>query len=261
MDTNFDLDRIGGVAGYGRLVDEVCACGELALQIQRRGLVTERKGDESPVTEADRKVEARLREFLERTYPGSGFLGEESGSAGTSNGLRWIVDPIDGTRAFVRSIPTWSVLLGLEADGEIAMGIALLPASGDLFEGWAGGGARLNGRPCRLSAVASLGDAMVGHGAIAQFDGHEDALTRLAKKSYSQRGFTDFANYRELLQGRMDVVFDPGVKAYDVAPAALFVREAGGRFSDLDGEVTIHGDGFIASNGHVHDEAVALWRA
>ncbi len=256
----FDLDRIGGVDGYARLVDEVCACGELALHIQRRGINTERKGDESPVTEADRRVEERLRAFLTAAYPGSGFLGEESGAAKSDNGLRWIVDPIDGTRAFVRSIPTWSVLVGLEADGNIALGIALLPAAGDLFEGWIGGGARMNGRPCRLSSVDALGDTMVGHGAVQQFIGHEAQLQRIATQTYSQRGFTDFANYRELLQGRMDVVFDPGVKAYDVAPAAVFVHEAGGRFSDLLGESTIHGEGFLASNGHVHDAAVALWR-
>lgn len=258
--TELDLDRIGGARGYARLVDEVSACGELALQIQRRGLTTERKGDESPVTEADRRVEERLRAFLTATYPGSGFLGEESGAAKSADGLRWIVDPIDGTRAFVRGIPTWSVLLGLEVDGEIALGIALLPAAGDLFEGWIGGGARLNGRPCRLSGVEALSDAMAGHGAVQQFVGHEGALQRIATQTYSQRGFVDFANYRELLQGRMDVVFDPGVKAYDVAPAAVFVREAGGTFTDLNGEVTIHGEGFLASNGRVHDEAVALWR-
>ena len=257
---SFDLDRIGGVRGYARLVDEVCACGELALQIQRRGVATERKGDASPVTEADRRVEDRLRRYLEKTYPASGFLGEESGAAHAHDGLRWIVDPIDGTRAFVRQIPTWSVLLGLEVDGDIALGIALLPAAGDLLEGWAGGGARINGRACRLSSVNVLGEAMVGHGAVQQFVGHEAPLQRIATQTYSQRGFVDFANYRELLQGRMDVVFDPGVKAYDVAPAALLVREAGGAFSDLGGEPTIHGEGFLASNGHIHDAALALWR-
>ncbi|MEM9069675.1 MAG: inositol monophosphatase family protein [Myxococcota bacterium] len=246
----FDLDRIGGLSALHALVDEVLGAGALALHIQERGAAMERKDDASPVTEADRAVEARLRAYLSKTYPKAGFLGEESG-AQAGQEFTWIVDPIDGTRAFVRSIPTWSVLVGLEADGVPVLGIAFLPAAEDLFVAYTGGGATHNGRPCRVSTVDQLGDALVGHGAIQQFTetGHEDALLRLARGTYTQRGFADFANYRALLLGRMDAVVDPGVQPYDVAPAAVLVQEAGGRFSDLKGAETIHGDGFVASNG------------
>ncbi len=255
----FDLDRIGGPGALADLVDEVLGAGELALHIQRRGAAMEKKDDRSPVTEADRAVEERLRGYLARRYPDAGFLGEESG-ARDGSGLRWIVDPIDGTRAFVRGIPTWSVLVTLEADAIPAVAIAYMPASEDLFVGFLGGGARHNGRPCRVSTTAALDDALVGHGAIQQFTeaGRDALLLRLARETYTQRGFADFANYRELLLGRMDAVIDPGVKAYDVGPAAVLVQEAGGRWSDLAGRPTIHGDGFVASNGLVHEALLAL---
>lgn len=255
----FDLDRIGGAPALADLVDEVLGAGELALHIQRRGAAMEKKADRSPVTEADRGVEERLRGYLARRYPDAAFLGEESGEKVGAD-LRWIVDPIDGTRAFVRSIPTWSILVTLEAGGTPVLAVAYMPASEDLFVGFLGGGARHNGRPCRVSTTATLDDALVGHGAIQQFSdtGHEETLLRLARQTYTQRGFADFANYRELLLGRMDGVVDPGTKAYDVGPAAVLVQEAGGRWSDLQGRPTIHGGGFIASNGLVHDALLAL---
>ncbi len=255
----FDLDRIGGPRALANLVDEVLGAGELALHIQRRGAAMEKKADRSPVTEADRSVERRLRDYLARRYPKAAFLGEESGEKAGAH-LRWVVDPIDGTRAFVRGIPTWSILVTLEADGAPALAVAYMPAAEDLFVGYLGGGALHNGRPCHVSGTPTLDDALIGHGAIQQFSeaDREETLLQLARQTYTQRGFADFANYRELLLGRMDGVIDPGTKAYDVGPAAVLVQEAGGRWSDLQGRPTIHGDGFVASNGLVHDALVAL---
>lgn len=257
----FDLDRIGGLSALHDLTREVLACGELALRLFHDGAAArlEKKGDASPVTEADRAVEAHLRAYLTRRYPTAAFLGEESGASEGAE-MRWIVDPVDGTRAFVRGLPTWSVLLGLEFDDVPVLGIALLPVTEELFVGWLGGGATMNGRPLRVSSVGTLADAAIGHGALSQFSaaGRLEALPRLATKTYTQRGFCDFANYRELLLGKLDAVVDPDVQPYDCAPAAVLVREAGGAYSDLTGAETIHGDGFVASNGKVHDEVIGL---
>jgi histidinol-phosphatase len=257
--TDFDLDRVGGRKALDALVDVVLAAGEEALRIQREGLRIEIKGDRSPVTQADEAVELRLRAHVTKTWPEAAFLGEETGTT-EGGALRVIVDPVDGTRAFMRGLDTWSVLVGLEWEKEPVVGLAFLPAAGDLFIGVRGGGAYVNGRPCRLSRVAALDEALVGHGGLEQFTaaGLEGLLPRLARGTYTQRGLADFANYAALLRGSMDAVVDPGVKPFDIAPAAVLVREAGGCFTDFAGKETIYGGAGLASNGRLHDELLAL---
>ncbi|NOY91349.1 MAG: histidinol phosphate phosphatase [Deltaproteobacteria bacterium] len=255
--SEFDLDRIGGPKGLDALLDEVLACGEMALAYQREGTGASKKPDSSPVTEADRAVEARLRTHLMARYPGAGFFGEETGEQRAQDDLRFVVDPIDGTRAFIRGLPSWSILIGLEAQGEPVVGVALMPARGDLFVAVKGQGAHMNGRPLRVSKVERLADSLISHGALSQFADH-GTLPLLPASTYTQRGFADFEGYRQLLLGQADAVVDPDIKAYDVAPAAVLVREAGGRFSDFTGAETIHGGSALASNGLVHDELLAL---
>jgi histidinol-phosphatase len=265
MSKRFDMDRIGGRRAIFELVDEVLAAGEEALRLYRAGAAnrTKRKPDRSPVTEADETVEKRLSMYLRKRYPEAGFLGEETGAAGPSEaGLRWVVDPIDGTRAFIRGIPTWSILVGLEAEGRPVLGVAYMPGDDDLFVGIEGEGAWGNGRPLHVSRIESLDECVVTHGALSQFTdlqlGH--LLPRLGQTTYTQRGFCDFDGYRQLLLGRVDAMIDPGVAAWDICAAAVLVREAGGRLTSLDGEDTIHGGGALASNGAVHDALLALLR-
>ncbi|MBX3271902.1 MAG: histidinol phosphate phosphatase [Sandaracinaceae bacterium] len=260
----FDLERIGGRAALAALIDEVLEAGQDALALYRGGAAnrTKRKPDRSPVTEADQAVERRLRRFLVERYPDAAFLGEETGASGPDgSGLRWVVDPIDGTRAFIRGIPTWSILLGLEADGEPVVGIAYMPAADDLFVATRGRGAFCNGRPLRVSSVESLEDCVVSHGALSQFTdmSRGEWLPRLARATYTQRGFADFDGYRQLVLGRVDAMIDPGVAPWDVCAAAVIVREAGGRFTNVEGEESIHGGTcFVASNGGVHDALLGL---
>lgn len=259
--TTFDLDRIGGLTALHALVSEVLAAGELALGLYARGAASrvQKKPDRSPVTEADRAVEERLRAFMAARFPDIGFLGEETG-ASEAKPMRFLVDPIDGTRAFLRGIPTWSVLVALEQAGEPVLGVAYMPASEDLFIGYLGGGATWNGRPCRVSAVEALEDAVVSHGGLGQFTDAKiaDVLPRLAERAYTCRGFADFEGYKQVLLGRCDAMIDPSVKPYDIGAAAVLVREAGGRFTDFEGTETIHGGAGLASNGHVHGALVAL---
>jgi histidinol-phosphatase len=260
----FDLDRLGGHRALDAIVDEVLAAGDAARRMFEEGQAhVTVKADRSPVTEADRRVEERLRGFLAQRFPDCGFLGEETGArAGAHPSLSFVLDPIDGTRAFMRGLTTWSVLLALLDGDRPVLGVAYLPAERDLFVAYEGGGARQNGRPLRVSRVGALEDASISHGALAQFhsDGSTDALVALGTCTHSQRGLTDFDGYRRLLEGRIDAVIDPAVSVWDVAPAAILVREAGGRFTDLDGVATVRGRGALATNGLVHHALVERFR-
>jgi len=258
----FDLGLIGGPAALNELITEVVAAGEDALAQFSAGVANsvQVKPDRSPVTAADQHVEKRIRDFLSRRIPGAGFLGEETGGGEQTKALRFVVDPIDGTRAFIRGLPTWSVLVGLEHEGQPVLGIAFMPALGELFVGVQGHGATGNGRPLRVSAIKSLSDAMICHGALAQFTDNklEHVLGPLARASYSQRGHGDFDGYRAVLRGQADAMVDPGIAPWDVCAVAVLIREAGGTFTALDGRSTIYGPGALASNGHIHDSLCAV---
>jgi histidinol phosphatase-like enzyme (inositol monophosphatase family) len=259
----FDLDLLGGPTALSDLIDAVLAAGRLAVDHFRAGAAgqMQRKADHSPVTEADRAAEAHLRGFCQARFPHAAFLGEEDGASGADAAvLRFVVDPVDGTRAFIRGLPSWSVLVGLEHAGEPVLGIAYMPADDDLFVAVRGHGATRNGRPLHLSDIDRMDEATISHGGLRQFTdaGLAHLLPRLARATYTQRGFGDFDGYRQLLLGRVDAVIDPGLTPWDMCAPAAIVREAGGRFTDLDGQDTIHGGGALASNGRVHDALLAL---
>lgn len=251
------LDDLAAVAGEA--ADEAGAAIRPHFRTQ---LTAEAKPDQSPVTLADRGAEAAIRAVLARRTPAIPILGEEEGGQASEEGDLWVVDPIDGTRAFLRGIPTWSILVGLEAEGVPSVGIAFLPADDDLYVAVQGEGAFANGRPLRVSAIEKLEDSAITHGALAQFTDLqlEGLLAKLARGTYTQRGFHDFDGYRLVLQGRAEAMIDPGVAPWDICAASVLVREAGGKLTSLDGEETIFGGGAIASNGIVHDALVELLR-
>lgn len=259
MANGFDVDRIGGSRALQALTDRIVQAGEIALKHFDRGVVAEVKPDRSPVTVADREVEHLIRDYVVEHHPHAEFYGEETGQHGDNPSLRIIVDPIDGTRAFVRGLPTWSVLVGIEVDGVPVVGIACMPAAGDLFVGVLGQGATHNGEPTRVSRVATLADSTVMHGSLQQFTetGATDALTSLAAACDSARGYPDFDGYKQVLLGRADAMVDPGVKPYDICAAAALIRSAGGTFTSIDGEETIYGGSGVASNGAIHGDLVA----
>ena len=264
MSNAFDLGRIGGRRALDALIDEVTAAGEHALALQKSGVGerARRKPDNSPVTEADEEVERRLKAFLLSSFEGIGFIGEETGTTDGAGEMRFIVDPIDGTRAFTRGFDTWSVLVGLEVGEDPVVGIAFMPAAGDLMVGVKGDGARMNGKRMHVSSVDAMSDAVVSHGGLHQFTdaSMESVLTKLGRDTYTQRGHVDFDGYRQLLCGMVDAMVDPGVKPWDICPAAVLIREAGGRFSNFSGKETIHGGEFLATNGLIHDAMLDVLR-
>lgn len=236
--------------------------GKIQLEGRRAALDVEIKGDKSPVTQFDKRCEEKIREIILSEFPDDGFLGEESGESGPPGGRRWIVDPIDGTRPFIRGIPTHSALVALEEDGEPAVGVINLPAMGIICRASKGGGAFLNDEKIRVSTVSKLSNAMgCGFGMI-QRAGKPEGL-RLDKYLQSldyAYGFMDAYTYVLIASGKLDTCVNLLDKPWDCAAAACIVSEAGGKFSSIDGEKTVHGGSFVLTNGILHDEVLEIFR-
>lgn len=224
------------------------------LSCLRGGKDVQIKGDRSPVTKVDRQCEERVREILLQGFPSDGFLGEETGEASSRSGRRWIVDPLDGTRPYIRGIPTFSVLIALEEDGVPVLGVMRLPGLGETYWAVKGGGAYLNGTAIRVSKVDDLAKAM---GSALGFVEKADTAEGKKLLSFMRRldycyGFMDAYTYGSVACGRLDLSVNLLDKPWDCAAAACIVREAGGRFSDIRGEKTVHGGSSVLSNPLLH---------
>lgn len=235
------------------------AAGEVALRYYRTGFDVTLKPDHTPVTQADREAERAIVEVVTAAFPAHGILGEEYGARG-DQAVRWIIDPIDGTRNFVRRIPVWATLIALEEHGEVTVGVIYNPVTGELASARRGGGAHLNDEPLRVSAVDDLGDALLLHAdlGLLRRAGQWDGFVRLVDRTERQRGFGDYLGYTLVASGRSEVYVELDLKPWDLAPCRLVVEEAGGRFTDLTGAPTIYGGSALATNGLLHDAALAL---
>jgi histidinol-phosphatase len=238
-------------------------------------LAVETKPDLTPVTEADQAVERMIRDRLADERPGDAVLGEEFGGGdGTAGARRWIIDPIDGTKNYVRGIPVWATLLALEASGELVLGVISAPALRRRWWGSRGGGAFVfdgldsEARRLRVSSVRSLADAQLSFsslGSWAEF-GSVEPILALGRACWRTRAFGDFWSYTLLAEGGVDVVCEPEVSLWDLAAALVIVEEAGGRFTDLRGVRTAAGGTALVTNGLLHEEALgvvgsASWRS
>jgi histidinol-phosphatase len=222
-------------------------------------LRVETKPDHTPVTEVDRAVEAAIRERLAEVRPHDAVIGEEMGeSAGDSASRRWIIDPIDGTKSYLRGLPTWSTLIGLERGGEGAIGVASLPALGHRWWALRGAGAFCDGEPIHVSAVGELGDAQLCWSGVQEWDevGRLDALLALSRACWRTRGVGDAWQYMLVAEGAAEIAVDPTVSLWDLAAVKVIVEEAGGVFTDLRGVVTAAGGSGLATNGLVHQAAL-----
>ena len=245
---------------YERADSAAYHAAQLALRYFKGDLEVEIKADQSPVTVADREAEALLRTRLLSAFPNDGFLGEEYGEQPGSSGFRWVVDPIDGTRSFVRGIPLWGTLVGLEYKGEQIAGIAAAPALGETWRALRGDGAFRNDKSMHVSAVDHLSDALIFYSGVTWFHqaGHLDAFLALAGQTDRQRGFGDFYGFMLVAQGSGEIMLDHGVKIWDVVAIKPIIEEAGGQFSDWDGRPSVHRTDVLASNGKLHDEALRI---
>ncbi len=242
-------------------VEAARAAGAIALKYFRRDVEVTLKPDATPVTRADREAERAIVEILGRAFPDHGVLGEEFGGHGSKE-VRWIIDPIDGTKNFVRGVPVWATLIGLEERGEITVGVIHNPVSGELYTARRGAGAFLNGERIRVSEIGELGGAVLLHAGLRLYReaGLWEPFVRLVDATERQRGFGDYMGYSLVAEGKAEIYPELDVKPWDLAPCKLLVEEAGGRFTDLEGHPTIYSGAALATNGRLHDAVLALLR-
>ena len=240
-------------------VEAARAAGEIAMKYYRGGFDVTIKPDQTPVTQADREAEQAITRVLGRAFPDWGFLGEEFGAKGPQE-TRWIIDPIDGTKNFVRRIPIWAVLIALEERGEVTAGVVLNPVSGELFTARRGDGAYLNGERIHVSEFEDMKTATMLHSGLklVREAGYWDGLVRLFDASARTRGFGDYYGYGLVAEGKAEIYVEVDLKPWDVAPVKILVEEAGGRLTDFSGRPTIYDGTVLATNGRLHAEALRL---
>ncbi len=224
-------------------IETAHAAGRLTLGYFQAGVQAEYKSDDTPVTEADRRAEALIRHRIEKRFPDHAILGEEHGEkAAQGSALRWIIDPIDGTKAFIRGVPLYAVLIGLEIDARCEVGVAYFPALDDMIYAASGAGCYWNGRRTRVATTASLQKSFIGFTGAESFApaGRFAAWQRFLRASYCSVGWSDAYGHALVATGRMEVMLDPVLNPYDCAPFPPMLREAGGYFGDWSGNETIY---------------------
>ena len=252
------------------LEDDLALAHELAdaadaITLDRFGaldLVVESKPDLTPVSDADVAVEKAIRSLLASRRPDDAVLGEEDGETGTGP-RRWVVDPVDGTKNFVRGVPVWASLVALQEDGVVTVGVVSAPALGRRW--WAArglgahaGGSLAQARRLQVSAVSSLPDASVAYSSLTGWEeqGRLPGLLQLSRDVWRTRAYGDFWSHVMVAEGAVDASFEPEVSLWDLAPLQVVVEEAGGRFTDLSGAARPDGGSVVCSNGLLHDEVL-----
>jgi histidinol-phosphatase len=212
------------------------------------------------VTEADIRCEVAIREILEARFPAYGFFGEETGARDESAECLWLVDPIDGTKAFVREYQMFSTQIALMRRGEIVLGVSSAPVYGELAYAERGAGAYLNGKPMSVSQVSTLESAALSSGNLKslatgpQWTHYGELVARVNRI----RGYGDFLHYHLLANGKIDAVIETDVNILDIAACVAIVTEAGGRFTELNGApITLRSTSVLATNGRLHAPVLA----
>ena len=235
--------------------------GKITLRYFNTGVQAELKENNDPVTIADREAESFIRAAIERTYPEHDIVGEEYGESSNGRSFRWIIDPIDGTISFIRGVPLYGVLIGLEIDGVVKVGAAYYPPLDEMLTAADGTGCWWNGRRARVSAVSKLSDACVVSSDFQHLTAKmPDVVDRFAGQKSLMRTWADAYGYLLVATGRAEVALDPRLDVYDCGPYPVIMKEAGGFFGSWSGEEGhTHGEG-IACNAALKPEVMKLMR-
>ncbi len=233
--------------------------GELATKYFYNLPKVEWKKDASPVTEADRETEKVIRKIISRDYPDHGIHGEELEDKKSASPYRWIIDPIDGTRDYVKGIPFWAVYIAVLKENQPIIGVIYMPMDGDLITAEKGRGTFLNGKRVHVSKVKKLSDVYISHGQVKRFINMNkiNQLENLCLKIMAARSYGNFA-FKMLVQGNLDAILEAHGALHDFAATKIVVEEAGGKFSDFTGKDSMTSGNAVWSNGLVHDSIVKL---
>ncbi len=242
-------------------VETAYLAGKLTLGYFQAGVRPDFKGDNSPVTIADRKAEELIRSRIEKKFPRHAIVGEEYGIKESEGaGHRWIIDPIDGTKSFLHGVPLYAVLIGLEIDGTVEVGAAYFPALDEMLAAAAGQGCWWNGRPARVSETSRLHEALIVFTDPDTFAkrGRRAPWERLKNAANGARGWSDAYGYLLVATGRAEIALDPAMEVWDNAPYPPIFREAGGYFGDWQGNPTIYRGEALATTPALLPEVLAL---
>jgi histidinol-phosphatase len=227
-------------------------------RFRAQDLRVDAKPDLTPVSDADLAVETEVRRVLAEERPGDAVLGEEHGVTG-GGPRQWVIDPIDGTKNFVRGVPVWASLIALRIDDRVEVGVVSAPALGRRWWAARGHGAFANGDQIHVSTVSTLSDAHLSYSSLTGWEelGRLEGLLELSRRCWRTRAFGDFWSHVLVAEGAVDASFEPEVSLWDLAPLQVIVEEAGGRFSSLDGQARPDAGSCVCSNGLLHDEVLA----
>ncbi len=252
-----ELDRYLQVA-----ISTAQDAGKVTLRYFRNELTTSFKADRSPVTAADIEAEQLIRARLERELPSHDIVGEEGGESLSGSAFRWYVDPIDGTKAFTSGVPLYAVLLGLEIDGRIEAGVVHFPALGETLWARSGSGTFLNGRRVTVSTAGRLEEGTLAFTDVGNFrpHGRQEAFERLCASSRVRAGWGDAYGHSLVASGRIELMLDPAMNAWDCGPFPVLLREAGGYFGSWDGQEGIHHEEAISTSRVLLDQVLELIR-
>lgn len=241
-------------------IDIAHQAGRLTLGYFQAGVQPDFKKDDTPVTVADRGAEELIRSHIEKKYPLHAIVGEEFGNKETNSDHRWIIDPIDGTKSFIRGVPLYGVLIGLEIEGRIEVGVTYFPALDEMIYAATDEGCFWNGRRVRVSDVESLKRGVVSFTDAASFYafGRNEAWQRIQQNSYYRVGWSDAYGYALVATGRIELMLDPIMNPWDAAPFPVILREAGGYFGNWSGEETIYGNEGLATTKRLLPEVLKL---
>jgi histidinol-phosphatase len=223
-------------------------------------LVVTTKPDLTPVTQADHEIERAIRDLVAARRPGHAIVGEEfGGDVDAVSGWRWVIDPLDGTKSFVRGNETWGTLIALQHDGASVVAVASTPAFGHRYAAVRGGGTTLDGRRVRVSAVDTIEQAMIAHTSVSGFAraGMEAELVRIARRCWDARGLGNVLSHLAVARGTADIGWTARACVWDYAALSLIVEEAGGRFLDRSGDGPLGGTG-LSTNGILHESVLAF---
>jgi len=243
--------------------EAAAAAAEVITHYWRRGVEVELKSDATPVTIADREAEQAIRQVLQAALPQASIYGEEFGLDGERGDLLWLVDPLDGTKSFVRRTPFFSTQIALMDGDELVLGVSSAPVYGETMWASTGDGAWLDGERVRVAGTAQMAQASISIGNVRTLtsDARWDALGALIRDSNRIRGYGDFCHYHLLARGSLDLVIESDVNILDIAALAVIVREAGGVFTDLDGAPpTLDTRSVLAGTPAIHEQALQRLR-